>query len=127
MATAYPRQRSSTWFLRRWTYRLFVLRELSATFLAGYVVVLLILVAHVHDGPASTRSFERTLDSPGLLLFNSVVMVFALLHSITWFQAVPKALPLRRGEQKVPAQLLIGAHFILMFVLSAAVLVIALA
>jgi fumarate reductase subunit C len=126
MATAYPRQRSSTWFLRRWSYRLFVLRELSATFLAGYVVVLLILVAQVHDGPASFRNFEHTLKSPGLLLFNSVAMLFALLHSVTWFQAVPKALPIRRGEHRVPPQLPIWAHFILMFVLSAAVLVIAL-
>lgn len=127
MATAYPRQRSNTWFLRRWSYRIFVLRELSATFLAGYVVVLLILVAKVHDGPASFRSFERTLDSPGLLAFNSVAMAFALLHTVTWFQAVPKALPLRRGDQKVPPRLLIGAHFMLMFVLSAVVIVIAVA
>lgn len=123
---AYPRQRSRAWFVKRWPYRLFVLREISATFLAGYVVVLLILVAQVQDGPASFRSFQHTLKSPGLLLFNSVAMVFALLHTVTWFQAVPKALPLRRGENRVPPQLLIGMHFVAMFALSAIVLVIAL-
>lgn len=123
---SYPRQRSKTWFLKRWPYRLFILRELSATFLAGYMVVLLILVTKVHDGPASFRAFEHTLGSPGLLAFNSVAAVFALLHSVTWFQAVPKALPLRRGEHKVPPELLIGMHFVLMFALSAIVLVIAL-
>lgn len=122
----YPRQRSSAWFVKRWPYRLFVLREISATFLAGYVVILLILITQVHDGPASFRSFAHTLKSPGLLVFNSIAMVFALLHTVTWFQAVPKALPLRRGENKVPPQLLIGMHFVAMFALSAVVLVIAL-
>ena len=123
----YPRQRSKAWFTKRWPYRLFVLRELSATFLAGYIVVLLVLVAKVHDGPASLRAFENTLSSPGLLVFNSIAMLFALLHSVTWFQAVPKAVPLRRGESTVAPQLLIGAHVVLMLVLSGIVLVIALA
>jgi fumarate reductase subunit C len=123
---AYPRQRSRAWFIKRWPYRLFVLREISATFLAGYMVILLVLVAKVHDGPASFRSFENTLRSPGLLAYNSVAMLFALLHSVTWFQAVPKALPLRRGENRVPPQLLIGMHYVALLVLSAVVLVIAL-
>jgi fumarate reductase subunit C len=122
----YPRRRSSTWFLARWPYRLFVLRELSAVFLAAYMVVLLLLVGSVHDGIRSYRDFKNTLDSPGLLAFNSVVLLFALLHSVTWFQAVPKALPLRHGENKVPASLLIGTHYVLMLAVTAGVLIIAL-
>ena len=122
----YPRQHDKLWFIKRWPYRLFVLREISATFLAGYVIVLLIEVTKVHDGRGSFMSFEHTLRSPWLIAFNSIAAAFSLLHSVTWFQAVPKALPVRRGEQKVPPQLLIGAHYVLMFVLSAVVLVIAL-
>ena len=57
-------------------------------------------------------AFKNTLKSPGLLVFNSIALIFALLHSVTWFQAVPKALPLRRGENKVPPRLLIGAHYV---------------
>jgi fumarate reductase subunit C len=123
----YPRQHSHTWFLKRWPYRIFMLRELSSVFLAAYVVVLLLLMTKVHDGRHAFNGIDQTLKSPGLLVFNCVVLLFALLHSLTWFQAVPKALPLRRGETKLPAPLLIGAHWVLMLVLSAAVLVIALA
>ena len=127
LVSPYPRQHSRTWFLKRWPYRLFMLRELSSVFLAAYVVLLLVLVTEVHDGRHAFAGIQHTLKSPGLLAFNSVVLLFALLHSITWFQAVPKALPLRRGENKVSPLLLIGMHYGLMLVLSAAVLTIALA
>jgi fumarate reductase subunit C len=126
MVTPYPRQRSNAWFLKRWPYRLFMLRELSAVFLAAYMVLLLVLVTKVHDGKHSVKSFENTLKSPGLLVFTSITLLFALLHSVTWFQAVPKALPLRRGENTVPPRFLIGMHYIVMLVLSAIILIIAL-
>jgi fumarate reductase subunit C len=103
-----------------------MLRELSAVFLAAYMVLLLVLVTQVHNGPHAVKDFENTLKSPGLLIFTSVALLFALLHSATWFQAVPKALPLRRGENKVPPRLLIGVHYVAMLVLSAIVLIIAL-
>ena len=122
----YPRQRSKAWFLKRWPYRIFVLRELSAVFLAAYMVLLLVLVMKVHDGDHSLKNFENTLKSPGLLALSSIALLFALLHSVTWFQAVPKALPLRRGENKIPARLLIGVHYVAMLALCAVVLVVAL-
>ena len=36
----YPRQVSKTWFMTRWPYRVFMLRELSGVFLAGYTILL---------------------------------------------------------------------------------------
>jgi len=104
----YPRQRSNTWFLKRWPYRIFMLRELSAVFLAGYTVLLILLVAKVHDGGDAFKDYADTLQSPALIVFNVIALLFALLHTFTWFQAVPSALPVRIGEEKVPAVLLIG-------------------
>jgi fumarate reductase subunit C len=126
MATPYPRQHSKIWFAKRWPYRIFMLRELSSIFLAAYMVLLLVLVSKVHNGERSFTDFKNTLNSPGLLVFNSIAFLFALLHSVTWFQAVPKAMPVRRGENKVPPQLLIGMNYGVMLVLSAIVLIIAL-
>jgi fumarate reductase subunit C len=122
----YPRQRSKAWFVTRWPYRIFVLREFSAVFLAAYTVVLLLLVHKVHEGEHAFRNFENTLRSPGMLALNCVILLFALLHTATWFQAVPKALPLRRGEAKVPPQLLIGGHVLAMLTLSAVLIILAL-
>ncbi len=118
----YPRQHSNTWFLKRWPYRIFMLRELSAVFLALYVVLLLVLVGKVHDGPSAFKDYVVTLRSPALIVFSIVALLFALLHSATWFQAVPKGLPLRRGEEKVPPLLLIGANYVVMLGLTVIVL-----
>lgn len=110
MAKPYPRQHSSTWFLARWPYRVFMLRELSAVFLAAFMVLLLVLVQRVHEGQAAYEGYIDAAGSLAMLAFLLVVLAFALLHSITWFQAAPKALRLRMGEAPVPPMLVIGAQ-----------------
>ncbi|HTW12768.1 MAG TPA: hypothetical protein VME01_08500 [Solirubrobacteraceae bacterium] len=126
MDAPYPRQHSRAWFIKRWPYRVFVLRELSSVFLAAYTALLLVLVMKVQDGAHAYASFANTLDSPWLLAFNTIALLFALLHTVTWFQAVPKAMPVRRGETKMPAPLLIGANYVVLLVLSAVCLAVAL-
>ena len=126
MATPYPRQRSNTWFLQRWPYRLFVLRELSTVVVALYIGVLLVLAGRVYDGPSAFRDYVEALQSPLYVAFHIVALLFALLHTVTWFQAVPKGLPLRRGEERVAPSLLIGANYAAMVVVSAVLLVLVL-
>lgn len=111
MSRPYPRRVSNTWWLERWPYRIFMLRELSAVFAAVYVVLLLVLVAKVHGGAAAFADYLDVLQSPLLIAFHVVALLFALLHTVTWFQAMPKALPLRRGEERVPAPLMIGVNY----------------
>jgi fumarate reductase subunit C len=111
MAKPYPRQHQpSTWFLKQPHYMVFMLRELSALFLAIYLVVLLILVGQVHESESAFEDFKELLASPIMIVFHTIVLLFAILHSVTWFQAVPKALRIRRGEEFMPPMMLIGAH-----------------
>ena len=110
MAKAYPRHHDSMWFLTRWPYRIFMLRELSAVFLAAFVVLLLVLVRRVHEGQTAFDEYVTVANSPAMLAFLVVALAFAVLHSVTWFQAAPKALRLRRGEDAVPAGLIVGAQ-----------------
>ena len=112
MARPYPRTVSNTWWLKRWPYRIFMLRELSAVFVAAYVVLLLLLVTKVHDGAAAFEGYLDFLQSPLLIAFHVVALLFVMLHVITWFQAVPKGLPLRRGEERVPPALMIGSSYV---------------
>ena len=126
MATPYPRRRSRTWYLESWPYRLFMLRELSAVFLALYTVLLLVLVMKVQAGPAAFADYVDTLRSPLLVGVHVLIMAFALLHTVTWFQAVPKGLPLRRGEEPVPPRLMIGATYALLLAVTVVVIAIGL-
>ncbi len=111
MARPYPRTVSNTGWLKRWPYRIFMLRELSAVFVAAYVVLLLVLVTKVHDGASAFERYLDFLQSPVLIAFHVVALLFVMLHAITWFQAVPKGLPLRRGEERVPPAAIIGASY----------------
>jgi fumarate reductase subunit C len=104
-----------------------MLREFSSVFIAAYMLVLLVLVMEVHNGPNAFTDFRDTLQSPWLIAFNVIAfnviaLLFALLHTATWFLAVPSALQLRRGEEKVPPRLLIGAAYGLMLGASAILL-----
>jgi fumarate reductase subunit C len=103
-----------------------MLRELSGVFLAGYTILLLVLVMKVHDGPTAYNSFRHTLQSPGLIIFNCLALLFALLHTVTWFQAMPKVLPLRYGRQHRLTFMLVGANYLLMLAVSAIILVLVL-
>jgi len=121
MARPYPRTVSNIWWLKRWPYRIFMLRELSSVFLAAYVVLLLVLVTKVHDGAKEFAGYLDFLQSPVLIAFHVVALLFVLLHTVTWFQAVPKGLPLRRGEERVPPALVIGATYVALLVVTVVV------
>jgi fumarate reductase subunit C len=112
--------------MARWPYRIFMLRELSGVFLAGYTILLLLLVTNVHDGASAFTSFRHTLRSPALIVFNCIALLFALLHSVTWFQAVPKVLPLRYGQQHRVAFVVVGLNYLMLLALTAIVLVLVL-
>jgi fumarate reductase subunit C len=112
MARPYPRQHvSRTWYLKRAPYRLFILREWSAVFVALYFALLVTLAGRAREGVSSLQEYvDVALATPLGIVFHLVTLAFALLHTVTWFQAVPKAIRVRRGDEIVPPQVLIGAH-----------------
>jgi fumarate reductase subunit C len=101
------------WWVRRWSYLVFVLRELSSVFVAWFVVFLLI---GVHAVGAGSQEYTRFLDfaaHPAVLTLNVVALAFVLLHAITWFGLAPKAMVLRVRGMRVPAAVVLAAHYLL--------------
>lgn len=113
MARPYPRQHvSKTWYLKRTPYRIFMLREWSAVAIAVYFLLLVQLAGESREGASDLAGYvDAALKSPLSYLFHAIVLAFAVLHTVTWFQAVPKAIRLRMGDELVPARMLIGAHY----------------
>jgi len=118
MSKPYVRPMPADWWLRRGSYLLFMLRELSSVFVALYVLELLCVADRSRGGPAALETFFTALQSPGWILFHSVVLAFALLHTITWFNLTPQAIDVRLGEEKVPAVLVAGANYAAWIVVS---------
>ncbi len=110
---------STWWWLRKRTYFVFVMRELSSFFVAWYVLFLLLLVRAVVRGDAAYADFLDWAGSPVIVAINVVAFAFIVLHTVTWFSVTPQALaPSVRGRL-VPGWLIIGGQYVGLAVVSA--------
>ena len=108
----YIRPMPASWWLKRSSYLLFMLRELSSVFVGGYVVIFLLMLRSLAQGPAQYEAFLAMLRSPLAILFHVVALAFALLHTITWFNLTPKAMAVWRGEDRLPAAMMIIPNYV---------------
>ena len=112
---------STYWWLWKWAYMKFVLRELSSIFVAFFVVTTLALIYCLSRGAESYAEFQRWLRSPLALALNAVSFLFVLLHTITWFNLAPRAMVVRVGGKRVPDVLIAAGNYAAWAVASAAV------
>jgi fumarate reductase subunit C len=123
----YHRKMPATWWLTNASYFLFMLRELSSVFIALFLVVYLCQIYQLSQGPDAYSAFTQKLSSPGWILFHFVALLFALYHSITWFQSSAVVLPLRIGERSVSRPSVLALHIGAWLIVSVIVLVLFLA
>lgn len=112
---------STYWWLKRWSYLAFILRELSSVFVAWFVVYLLLLVRAVSTGASSYREFLAWSARPVILLVNIVGLGFVIFHAITWFNLAPQALVVHMRGKRVPGALIAASNYLAWAVASALV------
>ena len=122
MNTSARRTMGSNWWLSRGAYFLIMLRELSSVFIATYLVFFLILLYKVTQGPEAFADYMNFFWSPVMILFHVFALAFALLHTVTWFNLTPKALVIRRGEERLPPALIAGPNYVVWVVVTAFIL-----
>ena len=123
----YVRPVRANWWLQKKSYTLFMVREATALFVAGYAIFLLVLLYRATQGPDVFRGFVEGLRSPVSIVLHLLVLAMALYHSITWFSAVPKITVFWRGEEKVDAGTVVAVSYAVWIVVSVVVAGIALA
>jgi fumarate reductase subunit C len=109
---------SPLWWLRRRSYLLYALRELSCLFVAWFVVYLLLLVSAINTGEDRYQQFLSASTNPWLLLLNMIALLFVVLHAITWFNQTPQAIVIHVHGQRVPRQAIVTSMYLLWTVLS---------
>jgi fumarate reductase subunit C len=124
--TDYPpkgyRVRVSTyWWLDRWAYLKFTLRELSSVFVAWFVIETLLQINALRHGPAAYAEFKEFLRNPFVIGLNVISFLFVVFHAITWFNLAPKAMAVRLRGKRVPALLIAGPNYVAWVVVSAVV------
>jgi fumarate reductase subunit C len=101
--TTYRQPVSRLWWMKKRSYFMFVLRELSSVFVAWFAVFLMIMVFAIGRGEASYQSFMDWAASPVVIVINIVALAFAILHTVTWFALTPQAMVVRFGGRQVTA------------------------
>ncbi len=112
---------STYWWLWRWPYLRFVLRELSSVFVAFFVVITLLQIHALSRGEQAYTDFQRWLRSPLLLGLNAISFLFVLFHALTWFNLAPRAMTVRVGGKRVAGSLVAASNYVAWLVISAVV------
>ena len=110
------------WWMRRRTYFVFVMRELSSLFVAWFVVYLLLLLHAISQGEGAYQEFLDKADAPWIVAINVLALAFLVLHTITWFHLTPKAVVLQLRGRPVPGWLIIASQYVGLASVSALVL-----
>src|SRR5881398_2264811 len=102
---------STWWWLARWPYLKFILREISSVFVAWFVVVLLLQIRALSHGPHAYARFEHWLQNPGIVLLNLIALFFVVFHAITWFNLTPRAMVVRLRGKRAPDRWIVSANY----------------
>jgi fumarate reductase subunit C len=112
---------STYWWLWKWRYLKFVLRELSSIFVAYFVLITLLQIHSLSRGPEAYARFEERMRNPLMITLNAISFLFVLFHTITWFNLAPRAMVVRLGAKRVPEILIAGSNYVAWLVISASV------
>jgi len=116
-----PFKLKATWWLGNRNYLIFMLRELSPVFIALCFIRILKILAQVPAGAGVTGQVLSLVPGGALAVlpdwaslatapavaFAVISLAFALLHSVTFFQAGAVIMPLKVAGKPVPGILMV--------------------
>lgn len=109
------------WWLGEWRYLRFILRELSSVFVAAFVIVTLLGLQALRDGPEAYARFQHRLQTPPAIVLSTISLFFVVFHTITWFNLAPRAMAIRLRGKRLPDMVIAAPNYALWLVVSIAV------
>ncbi|MDP6430003.1 MAG: hypothetical protein QF393_18465 [Rhodospirillales bacterium] len=117
--------RRYSWWLAQGRYLRYMAREITSLFIGASSAVLVVGLARLADGRAAWEAYLAALQSPLGVAFHTAAFLFALYHTVTWFNVTPKAMPIEVAGRRLPGAAIAGAHYAGWVVVSAALLILA--
>jgi fumarate reductase subunit C len=71
-----------------------MIREITAFAVLAYSIVLMIGVLRLSQGEAAFNGWVAALQTPGAILFHVLLLVSMAVHAHSWFEIMPKTMPL---------------------------------
>jgi fumarate reductase subunit C len=88
------RRPMSSWWRRDPFFMRYMWREVTAVAVFVYAVVLTVGVVRLAQGEAAFNGWLQALRSPASLLLHLVLLVSMVVHAHSWFEIMPKTMPL---------------------------------
>jgi fumarate reductase subunit C len=82
------------WWRRDPFFMAYMLREITALAVAVYAVVLGVGVVRLAQGETAWNAWLAALRSPASLLLHAVLLAAMLVHAKSWFEIMPKTMPM---------------------------------
>ena len=82
------------WWKHDGYFILYMAREVTALFVATYAAVLLVGLVRLVQGEAAFNGWLQALKSPLSLVFHLIVLLTFVYHTWSWFNIMPKTLPM---------------------------------
>ena len=122
----YKRTMSKTsWFLTHARFKSYMLHEASSIFVALYMWLLIDGLFRLAKGPEAWAAWLAFIKHPLVVVISLIAFAFFVVHTMSWFKAVPQALRIQTGEHFVDGKLIIGGHYAALGAFSLFVLILA--
>jgi fumarate reductase subunit C len=82
------------WWKRDAYFVRYMAREVTAVFVAAYAVVLLVGLVRLGQGEAAFDGFLKYLQNWWMLVFHLIVLAVFCYHTWSWFNIMPKTMPI---------------------------------
>jgi fumarate reductase subunit C len=82
------------WWRRNPFFIRYMVREATAVAVAAYAIVLTTGVVRLAQGEAAWNGWLEALRSPWSLLLHVVLLVAMIVHARSWFEIMPKTMPM---------------------------------
>ncbi len=99
-----------------------MLREAGGSLSAVYGILLLGLLIMYNMGAASYANYLAFLQTPAMLVVQGIILVFVLIHAITWFYLIGKSQAAMSAYRAPPWTRIFGLMIVIFLAASAGVL-----
>ncbi len=113
------------WWKRDPYFIRYMAREVTAVFVALYALVLVVGLVRLGQGEAAFNGWLQYLKTPWMLVFHVIVFATFIYHTWSWFNIMPKTMPMMFvGGKRVQPGTITGTGVVAAVVCCVAVLLI---
>ena len=124
MRTGYVRPMQG-WWRRDPFFVRYMVREVTAIAVLVYAIILMFGVLRLSQGEAAFNGWLAALRSPGSILLHLILMVSFAVHAKSWFDIMPKTMPMMfAGGKRVEGATITRTGYVVTIVATVLVLAI---